>query len=69
MKEVLTIIRNSFSHIGRVYIGKDRQEQTTIILNDYDTNGEKSGEVICKYVDLIELLRDPYINQKQNKSL
>lgn len=67
MKDVLTIIRNCFSHIGRVYIGKDRGTRTNIILNDYDTN-EKSGEVICRYDDLIKLLRDPYIPTEKNKT-
>jgi len=67
MHDVLTIIRNCFSHIGRIYIGKNNGTDTNIILNDYDTNGEKSGEVICRYIDLIELLRDPYEFAKQNK--
>lgn len=67
MKDVLTIIRNCFSHIGRIYIGKNNGTDTNIILNDYDTNGEKSGEVICRYIDLIELLRDPYEVANQNK--
>lgn len=65
MKDVLLIIRNCFSHIGRVYIGKDKGEYTFIILNDYDNNGEKSGEVTCRYTDLIELLRAPYISSEQ----
>ena len=60
MEDVLTIIRNSFSHIGRIYIGKYHGSSTTIILNDYDTDGKKSGDVICRYEDLIQLLRDPY---------
>ena len=66
MKEVLTIIRNCFSHIGRVYIGKNKGVETSIILNDYDSNNEKSGEVICKYNDLIQLLKEPY-NVKEQK--
>ena len=65
MKDVLTIIRNCFSHIGRTYIGKDRGEDTNIVLNDYDSDG-KSGEVVCKYDDLIDLLRNPYLNSKKN---
>ena len=67
MKEVLLIIRNCFSHIGRIYIGKDRGENTYIVLNDYDNDGQKSGEVICRYQDLIELLREPYIPEQTNK--
>ena len=65
MKEVLTIIRNCFSHIGRVSIGKNRETETIIYLNDYDGN-EKTGEVICKYIDLIQLLRAPYIPSVKN---
>ena len=65
MKDVLLIIRNCFSHIGRVYIGKNGGSDTNIVLNDYDSNGEKSGEVICKYDDLIELLRSPYITSER----
>lgn len=61
MKDVLTIIRNSFSHIGRVCIGKERGLDTNIILKDYDNNGEKTGEVLCKYQDLIDLLNAPYL--------
>ena len=67
MKEVLLIIRNCFSHIGRIYIGKDRGENTYIVLNDYDNDGQKSGEVVCRYQDLIELLREPYIPEQPNK--
>ena len=67
MQSVLTIIRNSFSHIGRVYMGKNKGVDTNVILNDYDTNGEKSGDVICRYGDLIQLLKNPYeiTNQEQ----
>ena len=59
MKEVLNIIRNCFSHIGRVSVSDGN-----LYLNDYDSNGEKSGEVICKYDNLINLLRNPLVNQK-----
>ena len=67
IQDVLTIIRNSFSHIGRITIGKNKGIETNIILNDYDTNGEKSAEVTCKYTDLIELLRNPYQNKNEKK--
>ena len=70
MQDVLTIIRNSFSHIGRIYVGKNNGIETNIVLNDYDTNGEKSGEVICQYIDLIELLRNPYlVEEKKTHSI
>ena len=65
MSDAIKIIRNSFSHIGRVYIGKNKNLETTIILSDYDNNGEKSGEVICRYCDLINLLRMPLDDDKK----
>lgn len=68
MEEALTVIRNCFSHIGRISLGKDNGEQTIIILNDYDTNGEKSGEVICRYGDLINLLSNPYQKELKTKN-
>ena len=63
MKDVLEIIRNSFSHIGRVYIGKDNN----IVLNDYDNNNNKSGEVISTYENIISILKDPYNNTNKKK--
>ena len=67
MKDVLVIIRNCFSHIGRVYIGKDRGMGTNVVLNDYDSDGKKSGEVICRYADLIKLLWEPYCDNSSLK--
>lgn len=61
MDEVLTIIRNCFSHIGRITFGKNNGHDTIINLNDYDNNNEKSGEVTCRYFDLIKLLGTPYL--------
>ena len=61
MKSVLTIIRDSFSHIGRIHIGKNLELETYIVLNDYDGNNKKTGEVKCRYKDLIEFLRAPYM--------
>lgn len=60
MKDVLEIIRNSLSHMGRIYIGKDRTTDTFVVLNDYENNGGKSGEVLSTYMGIINLLRDPY---------
>ena len=62
IEETLTIIRNAFSHIGRIYIGKDSGFETYIVLNDYDTDYKKSGKVVCKYADLIRFLGVPYIS-------
>lgn len=67
MEEALTVIRNCFSHVGRISLGKNHGDLTTIILNDYDTNGEKTGEVICKYGDLINLLSAPYQKEEMFK--
>jgi len=64
MQDVLTIIRNCFSHIGRISTRKNDGVDTRIVLNDYDTNGEKSAEVTCRYIDLIELLKNPYQETK-----
>lgn len=69
MEETIKIIRNCFSHIGRMYIGKDRQMDTIVILNDYDNNNEKSGEVICRYVDLINVLTQPLQSVKEETTL
>ena len=60
MKEVLEVIRNSFAHVGRIYVGKERGLDTVCILNDFDSSYEKTGEVICLYENLLELLRNPY---------
>ncbi len=52
MQETLEIIRNGFSHIGRVRIN----DRGIVIINDYDENKNKTGEVICHYNTLLELL-------------
>ena len=65
MKEALTIIRNCFSHIGRTTIGEERLYGMYIYLNDYDNDNERSVQVICKYDEMINILKSPYENQKQ----
>lgn len=67
MEEALVIIRNAFSHIGRIYVGKERFKNTTIILNDFDIDGKKSGAVMCPYFDLINLLRNPFYEGMVNE--
>ena len=62
MSETLTIIRNCFSHLERIYIGKNKGLDTTIILSDYDNTGEKSGEIITTYKQLLYLLTLPLEN-------
>ncbi len=64
MNETLTIIRNCFSHLERIYIGKNRGLNTTIILSDYENTGEKSGEIITTYKNLLYLLSLPLEQQK-----
>lgn len=63
MKETLTIIRNCFSHLERIYIGHDKKDNTTIILNDYDNNGNKSGEIITTYGHLLYMILRPLEDQ------
>lgn len=65
MKDTLTTIRNCFSHIGRITIGEEKFDQTLhsyriMYLTDYDNNNETSGIVICKYEDMINILKTPY---------
>jgi hypothetical protein len=62
MKVALTIIRNCFSHLDRIYIGSDRKANTTIILSDYENDGKKSGEIIISYEKLTSLLLQPLIS-------
>lgn len=70
MKEALTIIRNCFSHLERIYVGHNKQLNTTIVLSDYDNSGNKSGEVITTYGNLLYILsrplEDQYILKKTN---
>lgn len=72
MKDTLTTIRNCFSHIGRITIGEEKFDQTLhsyriMYLTDYDNNNETSGIVICKYEDMINILKTPYETQKTLK--
>ena len=70
MQDALTIIRNCFSHLERIYVGPNRKENTTIILSDYDNKGNKSGEIITTYSNLLYIilrpLEDEYILKKTN---
>lgn len=66
--EIIEIIRNSLSHIGRINIIQDSFSQTKIIFNDYDNNHIHSGAVIMPYNDFLKLLKDPLkeTNEKKN---
>lgn len=61
MKETLTVIRNCFSHIGRINIKNDLHKHC--ILTDYDNNHEQSGIVFGEYLDLINLLSSPLTDE------
>lgn len=71
MKETLTTIRNCFSHIGRITIGNEHQKNLklyrTMYLTDYDNNNEISGIIICKYEDMINILKTPYEKNTKKK--
>lgn len=67
MEDALTIIRNAFSHIGRIFMMSNNGIHTKVILNDYDNDGSKSGIVITTYTDLINLISMPLSNQNVKK--
>lgn len=69
MEEVLTIMRDSLAHIGRIHIGKDRGVDTVVIFNDYDHDDTKSGEVIIPYICLLELINIPFLDNEQKRIL
>ena len=60
MEETLTIMRNCFSHIGRIYIGKNHGMETTLIMHDYDENNKESGTAILKLRTMIDILNKPF---------
>ena len=64
MSQVIKIMRNSLSHIGRISISTSNKGETYIVLNDYDTDGQKSGQVVCKYEALRNIFTEPYQNKK-----
>jgi len=66
LHDAITTIRNSLSHIGRMYIGKTKFNGIYIIFNDYDNDKEKSGEVSCSYDAFIDLLYGP-LRKQSNK--
>ena len=60
MKDVLTVIRNCFSHIGRTNLQNKRLKSYCLI--DYDNNQEQSGIVFGTYENLINLLSTPFVD-------
>lgn len=60
MSEVLTVIRNSISHIGRINVTTNDNVHIAIILNDYDNQNNHTGAVIGKYQSIIDLLSYPF---------
>lgn len=69
MEEVLTIMRDSFAHIGRINIGKDRGADTFVVFNDYDSDDTKSGKVIIPYIYLLEFINMPFLDNEQKRIL
>lgn len=60
MHDTLEIIRNCFSHIGRIYVNENRGLDTLITMVDYDSDNVQSGCVVIKLRTLIELLKKPF---------
>ena len=59
-KEILTMIRNSISHIGRINVKTDiNTNRKIIVLNDYDNDNVHTGFVIGEYYELLKLLSSP----------
>ena len=70
MNDALTIIRNCFSHIGRITIGNEKigkylKTYKYIHMTDYDEKNNKSAFLECKYDNLLKVLNAPYEEQKQ----
>lgn len=70
-KETLTIIRNCFSHLGRVKIR--RNDDDTIEFFDYSETNELSGYIKTDIYSLFEFLKQPsftkVINAKKEKTI
>lgn len=70
MKDALVVIRDSFSHIGRIYVGKNFGLDTTIIMRDYYDNEDlESGCVILKLSTLLDILEKPLGTSKNGPKL
>ena len=58
-KETLEIMRNCFSHIGRINISNYMPiTENRIIFLDYDKNNELSGKIECNFMKLVRALDD-----------
>lgn len=64
MSEVITIIRNSLAHVGRLNVRNNFDFRTVISLCDYDNDSNLSGVVVGKYIDFISLLGVPFVEQE-----
>ena len=65
LDETLTMIRNSFSHIGRITLLDNRMN---LIFNDYSDEGIKSGFVTSDIISLIKLIEFPIPEKDLAKS-
>ncbi len=59
MNDTLTIMRNSFSHLGRIYISSNRDLDSLVILNDYNCDNIESGIVTTNIESICTLLQMP----------
>lgn len=69
MNEAITIIRNCFSHIGRITLGEGKRDKYLrlhkyIYLTDFDNDNEISGILQCEYEDLLKIINTPYEKEK-----
>ncbi|MBE6152613.1 MAG: hypothetical protein E7166_00085 [Firmicutes bacterium] len=67
--EVIEIIRNCLSHIGRINIIQDDYNEAKVIFNDYDNNHIHSGTVVMPYKQFIKVLNYPLSKTDENKNL
>jgi len=69
MSEIITIIRNSLSHIGRMNVNKNSSCRTIVSLCDYDNDNSLSGFVTGNSIDFIKLFEVPFIEKSKTISL
>ena len=65
MPQVLTIIRNALSHVGRINV----DDWNHIHMYDYNTNNMKSGEVYTNFGNLGEIFKKPLMQKEKTMVL
>ena len=58
-KEWLLVLRNCFSHVGRISIKENLGLESQVTLTDFDNNNERTGIVFCKYAAILDVLFKP----------